>query len=406
MPIKGWTEGNRLPRLGSIALGMKDENGIPKAFDYFVLPPEAQAVYGPTPRELDVVIPHEDLEVVMPAYLKRYGDQFGLICKGNGETAHLVANYGRLGEYDIEAVHDGYVQRSTGEKLEAETIKGKKYIKIPCAYKNCPAYRSNKCREVAILSVILFKVPGALGVYSLDTGSYNSFQNVKNSLEMLRAMLGRISFVPLKLKVAMEDKHPTIQKDGRQVQIKRAVPVLYVDMGDLTLENVIKMARERQLLTIATVQGTESPMIEAPDEETKPELLYNDNVEIPNANSQAFEETGVTDLPGNESENSQDTTAENIKKTITVRVAGNIPVKPVKVNIGDLDSPAWVFSVERNLKDRGIVEGKMFLKKDVVSERFIKSLSTGKVLKVEGTVTDISGGFMIIAEQIIEVKAA
>jgi hypothetical protein len=216
MPIKGWTEGNKIPRMGTIALGIKKRKGHPVAVDYFVVPEEVQlACKNPRPKELDVVIPHEDLEVVIPAYLKRYGDQFGLICRGDGETATLADNHSNKEEYGVKTTPDGYVYGPTGEKLAVEEINGKKWVRIPCLYKDCPLYIARKCREVAILSVMLPKVPGVLGVYSIDTGSYNSYQNIKNSLEMLRAMVGRISFIPLKLKVKMEEKHPIIEKTAK-----------------------------------------------------------------------------------------------------------------------------------------------------------------------------------------------
>ena len=129
MPIKGWTDGARLPRAGVIALGYIDEsNNAPKATDHFVVPPEVQEVYGKTPRELDIMLPHEDLEVIMPAYLKRYGDKFGLICRGDGEVAHLSVNYGNLAEYGVAGQNGRYVSKSTGEVVPVETIKGRTYM--------------------------------------------------------------------------------------------------------------------------------------------------------------------------------------------------------------------------------------------------------------------------------------
>ncbi|MCL6559092.1 MAG: hypothetical protein K6U74_09875 [Firmicutes bacterium] len=275
MPIKGWTDGARLPRTGVIALGYIDEgNNAPKAVDYFVVPPEVQEVYGNTPRELDIMVPHEDLEVVMPAYLKRYGDKFGLICRGDGETAHLSVNYGNLAEYGVVWQNGRYVSKDTGEVFTVETIKGRRYVKIPCTYKDCPSYKAKKCREVAILSVLLYKVPGGIGVYSIDTGSFNSYQNIKNALEMLRAMFGRISLIPLKLKVTMQEKNPSIEKDGKTIQIKRSVPVMYIDLGQYTLEDVLRMAREQKLLAIAHMPAALPMSIEPPDEDVKPALLY------------------------------------------------------------------------------------------------------------------------------------
>ncbi|MEM3486415.1 MAG: hypothetical protein QXI12_12435, partial [Candidatus Methanomethyliaceae archaeon] len=74
MAIKGWSERRRVPRLGTIGIGYKDEDGRPKWVDYFVVPPEVQAVYGEKPKELDIMIPSEDPEIYFPEYLKRYGN--------------------------------------------------------------------------------------------------------------------------------------------------------------------------------------------------------------------------------------------------------------------------------------------------------------------------------------------
>lgn len=276
MAIKGWSDGEtRLPRLGNIALGEKRENGAPKALDYFVVPPEVQEVYGPQPRALDVVLPADDIETIMPSHLKRYGKQFGLICRGDGETATVNENYlkNHAGEYGIKVNHGIYFDPE-GEKLSTIQSGGKSWVKIQCRYQNCPHY-GKKCREVAILSVILYKVPGVLGVYSLDTGSFNSYQNIKNSIQLLHQMLGRASYIPMKLKVRMQTVNPAVEKEGNLIQIQRQVPVIYLDMGDYTLEKVIQMARERRLTTTAmALPPAPSAEMEPPDEDNKPELLY------------------------------------------------------------------------------------------------------------------------------------
>ncbi|WP_035108125.1 hypothetical protein [Desulfovirgula thermocuniculi] len=274
MPIKGWTDiPVRFPRLGTIALGVKNEEGYPVAVDYFVVPPEVQAVYGPQPRELDVMFPAEDFNVIASAWLKRYGDQFGLICRGDGETATLAGNYGKLEEYGVTVRGGVYRMRGREEAaLETEKNGGRTWVKIPCTYQQCRFYAAGKCREVVILSVILPKVPGVLGVYSLDTGSINSYRNIRDALMMLKAMIGRFSFVPLKLRVRMEEKRPMLA-DGRQV--RRKVPILYIDMGDMTLLKMFELARTGQLTTSIVLPPTPSNIeIEPPDEDKKPELLY------------------------------------------------------------------------------------------------------------------------------------
>lgn len=280
MPIRGWSDALRVPRLGTIALGRRDERGVPYAVDHFVVPPEVEAVYGPEPRELDILIPGEDLEKVFPAWLKRYGDQFGLICRGDGETATLSAVYARKfgDEYGISAtpgIGGWRYAFAGGEPVPVEPGgDGAGWLRIPCPYRECPHYRARKCTEVAMLSVLLPKVPGVLGVYQLDTGSFNSYQNVLNSLEILRRMVGRISFIPLKLKVRMETHHPVVLHEGEEKRVRSQNPVLYVDMGDLTLERVLELAREGRLLKVAALPAAAPLEIEPPDEDEKPELLY------------------------------------------------------------------------------------------------------------------------------------
>lgn len=279
--IKGWTDSVRIPRLGTIALGMKDEKGIPHAVDYFVVPQEVQEVYGPQPRELDIVLPSEDLESIFPAYLKRYGNQYGLICRGDGEYASVNETYARNSgaEYGLKVENGVIVDMTTGEVATVEKSGGQGWVQIPCPYKNCQHYINKKCREVAVFSALLPKVPGVLGAYSIDTGSFNSYQNIKNSLLILKAMVGRISFIPLKLKVRMQEVHPNVGEK----QIKRAVPIMYVDMGDITLERMLQLARERKLLTTVTLLPEPAEPVtvdvEPYDENTKPELLYESEVQ-------------------------------------------------------------------------------------------------------------------------------
>lgn len=292
--IKGWSDAVRVPRLGTIALGEKDDKGTPRAVDYFVVPPEVQEVYGPHPRELDIVLPSDDLEAVFPAYLKRYGDQFGLICRGDGEIATVNELYAKSSgmEYGIAHRDGQFVDAATGEVLAVEKAGDKGWVRIACPYKNCQHYINKKCREVAVLSVLLPRVPGVLGAYSIDTGSFNSYINIRNSLLILKQMLGRISFIPLKLKVRVQEVHPEV--NGRQ--IKRKVPIMYIDMGDLTLERVLQLARERKLLTVASLPALGGVELEPYDEDRKPELLYveegaSDAMDAPKVQAAREEET-------------------------------------------------------------------------------------------------------------------
>ena len=63
-------------------------------------------------QELDIMVPSEDLESFFPAHLKRYG-HYGLICKGNGQTATLPAEYAmKFGhEYGLIYQNGNFIQR-------------------------------------------------------------------------------------------------------------------------------------------------------------------------------------------------------------------------------------------------------------------------------------------------------
>lgn len=276
MAIKGWSDSERIPRLGKIAMGVKDDRGIPKAVDYFVVPPEVQEVYGSQPKELDILIPNEDIDSFFPAYLKRYAGKTGLICKGDGQTATIPADYAQAfgQEYGILFRDGKFYLKETGELLDIVKGKGDRaFISFPCTYKHCPFYKQKKCTEVAVLNIILPKVPGILGVYSLDTGSFNSYTNIRNSLKILKRMFGRISFIPLKLKIRMQQMYPVIE--GKR--IKTTVPVLYIDLGDISFEQILKAAKEDQLSN--PIDALPNPELlevdsEPADEDEQPSLLY------------------------------------------------------------------------------------------------------------------------------------
>lgn len=273
--IRGWSDMVRFPRLGEIRLGEKDDNGIPKALDHFVVPPEVEEKYGEQPRELDIMFPHEEIDVVMPAALKRYGEQWGLICRGNGEVASLSHLYARKSPGDYGLRHEsGRIIDGAGEVfpvLPGEDGRG--WVQIPCQYKACPHYQAQRCREVVLVNVLLPKVAGVLGVYTIATGSFHSYTNIKNALGMLREMVRRISFVPLKLKVRMLDVHPEVG-DKR---IRRQVPVMYIDMAEMNLERMIELARSNQLALVVRSplqRDALSVELEPANEDEAPELLY------------------------------------------------------------------------------------------------------------------------------------
>jgi hypothetical protein len=214
MPIYGISDFKRLPRLGKIKLGKKDESrkGAPVQTRYFVCPEEIQKIYGPEPTELDIMFPLNDTEIVFPQYMKLYG-KTGLKCKGDGRNAMAMV----------------------GGVLKEKTC-------TPGA-KECQG-----CKPIGTLNVLLPKVPG-FGVWQIWTSSWNSIVNLNSSIDMIRAMTGgRIAFI--KLKLELQEHNATVTKDdGKQFQKKVYVMNLNIDqtMGQFYQQHSLEANRQRSL---------------------------------------------------------------------------------------------------------------------------------------------------------------
>jgi len=182
--IKNLSERRRLPLLGKIRLGIKVKNknkstrcsckdfescvycSHPTETDYFVCPPEVIAKYSQEPKELDVMLPVEQITAVFPQAYRYYGSSRGLKCIGNGETA----------------------KRFSDDKKSIEEIE--------CP---CDLLDQKKCNKRAFLMAILPRVSLG-GVYQISTGGYHSIVELNSSIEYVQAMIGRIAMVPLILK--------------------------------------------------------------------------------------------------------------------------------------------------------------------------------------------------------------
>lgn len=220
--VQGISERRRLPRLGKIRLGVKvinqKGNEYPKEVDYFVCPPEVEKIYGPRPKELDVMFPVNNIDVIFPQAYKWYGDQKGLKCIGNGQIAY------RLDE-------------QSGEMMERE---------CPCEL------LGNGCSLRGHLLVILPKV-NLGGVYQIDVGSYNSVVDINSGLEYIEALIGRFAMVPLKLRRVPKE----IPYKGQK---RLHYPLQIVFEGDISLINKLREDNKRIIL------ATESIALPAPED--------------------------------------------------------------------------------------------------------------------------------------------
>lgn len=211
MPIKGLSDERRLPRAGKIHLGiMKTSshgNEYPSATDYFVVSESETTMKGAAeafakaypgqPRELEFYFPHLSLpfeatkEMIFPQYYKQYGAGTGLKCKGDGERAT---------RWDLNP--------TTGEV---------KKIECPCAGPETCQFvkrmsdgaggQKGDCGPMAHLQVLLPKV-AYLGVWQIDTGSINSIIQINSDLALINGAAGRISNIPLTLRLVPRQVSP------------------------------------------------------------------------------------------------------------------------------------------------------------------------------------------------------
>ena len=189
--IKGLSEKRRLPRLGKIRLGIKKKssrNGAeyPAEVPYFVVPDEVKAVYGDKPTEIDVMFPLDDIDTVFPVSYKFYGSGKGLKCNGDGEIAYCA-------------------DEKTKDVIEK---------KCPCNLLD-----EGKCKQSGTLSVMLQKI-NVGGVYQITTSSFNSIVDLASGIDYVRALIGRVAMVPLKLRrVATETHHEEKKQTHYTLQV-------------------------------------------------------------------------------------------------------------------------------------------------------------------------------------------
>jgi hypothetical protein len=223
-PIQGLTSVRRLPRLGKIRMGIKvkSDKGIehPQKTDHFVVTSEVAKIYGDKPKVLDIVIPVEDEEKWAPQYYKLYSRTQGLVCKGDGVVASRL------------------IDTATGDRAHRDTEQAVRR-EWDCQGRKCPDYMAkDACKEVMSLQFILYKVPG-MGIWQIDTSSVNSIININSCADYIRAMFGKVSWIPLQLTI--EPKEVQNPESGK----RQTVYVLNL-RNNLTLLEMVETTKQFQ----------------------------------------------------------------------------------------------------------------------------------------------------------------
>jgi hypothetical protein len=265
-PIDKISDIRWFPRLGKIHLGEKVEGqrrSYPKALDHFRVPEEVAAVHGKAPKELPVMFPSDDLELVAPQWRKCYSYSQGLICKGDGEHCKR--------KVDIKT--GDFANRDTKEWVMTDAI---------CEPEQCPMIDSKQCRKMMSLLFILHEVPG-LGVYQLDTSSFYSIVNMNSQLAkdgFLRHFTqGRIAFIPLILSVEPKEVNPP--GEGR-----KTVHVLNV-RADVKLADIIRISRQKPAQVLLPTLSEEEPPADLYPEEVLTQEESAEQLESPESPEEA-----------------------------------------------------------------------------------------------------------------------
>ena len=257
--IKGLSDTRRLPRAGKIRLGVKKVSGSGKEFpaevDFFVCPEEVRAIYGASPKEIDIQLPVEDPTIFFPQAYKWYGSDQGLKCKGDGETA--LRRYNLLTEED---------KKAAGAREDDDLIE------ISCP---CDLLESGKCGPKGILMVLLPKVT-LNGVYQIDTGSVLNIVELNSKIDLIGTLVSRaggsICDRPLKLARIPQEVTYTDPKTKRQTKSTHALLKLTFDDAD------IYRMRRRELTSAPTTAVLAAPIEDGPDPSACPVLQENGDV--------------------------------------------------------------------------------------------------------------------------------
>jgi len=253
--IKGVSHVRRLPRLGKIRLGLKVKNNgkeFPTETDYFVCPPEVQAVFGEKPKELKIMFPLNDPLAVFPQAYTYYGKSKGIKCKGNGETAYVH-----------NSVCKGGCRNHDTDDIWHE--------------RNCPC-KLLETKQCSMVAHLLFMIPDVSigGVYQLDTGSYHSIVDVNSGIDYVRAVMmdatGHDKFSQIPLILSREPR----KTGGGETGVQQTHYTLNLRIPPDT--TIAELAEHNKKLGLTTAQNLALPEPEEHNPEyDKPDVVENDN---------------------------------------------------------------------------------------------------------------------------------
>lgn len=241
------------PKLGNWHLGAEYRNTgkeHPENLDCFRPPPgfDAERWCGAAePEELHIELPSDNSELNITDQLEWWGDQEGLKCRGDGETAE------RKGDEGWESMG------------------------CPCDMLTAKSGCSYKLR----LWFLLPKAPG-FGVWQIVSSSPVTVDRLRGDMQMIQTVFGRLTNIPLILWREPTEFHPLVTIKGKKRRIKTThhIPRIKVaetmelaneDTGEIeevpvTIHLMRKMSAQFQTAGRPMLQGAGPPAQEAPED--------------------------------------------------------------------------------------------------------------------------------------------
>lgn len=225
----------RMAEIGKIKIGGKGEKRtskhgnefrLPEKYDHFVITTtekdsegnfkkdkEVMELLGEKPRELDIVLLYDEVNLNFPHFYALYSGRT-LKCKGNGETA-------------VRYLKDG------GEK------------DVSCNPDTCEYYQKDKCKVNGIFNCVLKQTQKVGGVYRFRTTSWNSVNNILGSLHFIKSLTGGV-LAGIPLKMVLKPKTTTVENNGSRFQTTVYVVHIEYDGNVNELqETAFRIAKER-----------------------------------------------------------------------------------------------------------------------------------------------------------------
>lgn len=237
----------RLPRIGKIKVGKKDEQDNPKGLDYFIIDSEYSdkvfEVYyrkeldknnEPTGRKLSpniikIAFPYNDIELNLEEMYRWYGSS-GLKCTGDGET------FSRF-------------------------VEGKEPNGCPCHLAEPPEGQKQQCHISMRMSFMILGI-GVTGVWQFASKSVYSMSSVRSAMLMVKENTGQLAGIPFYMRVEMQK--------SAVAGNPHVFPVVSVDCA-MNLEELMAHNIKQITAPAATKQIEENKLDESKEIKPEPE---------------------------------------------------------------------------------------------------------------------------------------